>query len=125
MLVAAVGMINNGGLAEQILNDDDLDVILVGRAFQRDTGLAWHFAKDLDVEIAMAICISCPLNTINRLSPECISNGTRSQTLTTQPSPPKALKPPVNNIDHLIVSVNATQTVAALQEGGWGLHGGQ
>ncbi|KAL4886792.1 NADH-dependent flavin oxidoreductase [Aspergillus karnatakaensis] len=54
MLVAAVRMINNGELAERILNEDELDVILVGRAFQRDTGLAWHFAKDLDVEIAMA-----------------------------------------------------------------------
>ncbi|KGO74156.1 Aldolase-type TIM barrel [Penicillium italicum] len=54
LLVAAVGMINNGNLAEKILNEDDLDIILVGRAFQRDTGLAWQFAKDLDVEIAMA-----------------------------------------------------------------------
>ncbi|KAJ5383164.1 Aldolase-type TIM barrel [Penicillium concentricum] len=54
MLVAAVGMINNGNLGEKILNEDDLDVILVGRAFQRDTGLAWKFAQDLDVEIAMA-----------------------------------------------------------------------
>ncbi|PYI24450.1 NADH-dependent flavin oxidoreductase [Aspergillus violaceofuscus CBS 115571] len=54
LLVAAVGMINNGVLAEKILYEDNLDVILVGRAFQRDTGLAWHFAKDLDVEIAMA-----------------------------------------------------------------------
>ncbi|KAI2922042.1 hypothetical protein CBS147343_3299 [Aspergillus niger] len=54
LLVAAVGMINNGNLAEQILTESNLDVILVGRAFQRDTGLAWHFAKDLDVEIAMA-----------------------------------------------------------------------
>ncbi|KAE8373979.1 FMN-linked oxidoreductase [Aspergillus bertholletiae] len=54
ILVAAVGMINNGTLADQVLNENDLDVILVGRAFQRDTGLAWHFAKDLDVEIAMA-----------------------------------------------------------------------
>ncbi|KAJ5353524.1 FMN-linked oxidoreductase [Penicillium brevicompactum] len=52
--VAAVGMINHGDLAEKILQEDNLDVILVGRAFQRDTGLAWHFAKDLDVEIAMA-----------------------------------------------------------------------
>lgn len=53
MLVAAVGMINNGNLAEKILNEDGTDVILVGRAFQRDTGLTWQFAKDLDVEIAM------------------------------------------------------------------------
>ncbi|KAE8154537.1 FMN-linked oxidoreductase [Aspergillus avenaceus] len=52
--VAAVGMINNGTLADSILTENNLDVILVGRAFQRDTGLAWHFAKDLDVEISMA-----------------------------------------------------------------------
>ncbi|EKV15578.1 2,4-dienoyl-CoA reductase [Penicillium digitatum] len=54
LLVAAVGMINDGNLGEKILNEDDIDVILVGRAFQRDPGLAWKFAKDLDVEIAMA-----------------------------------------------------------------------
>ncbi|OQD77115.1 hypothetical protein PENDEC_c003G04842 [Penicillium decumbens] len=54
MLVAAVGMINNGQLAEKILNEENIDVILVGRAFQRDTGLAWAFAKDLDIEISMA-----------------------------------------------------------------------
>ncbi|KAJ5730497.1 uncharacterized protein N7483_005005 [Penicillium malachiteum] len=54
MLVSAVGTINNGTLAEKILNEEGLDLILVGRAFQRDSGLAWAFAKDLDVEIAMA-----------------------------------------------------------------------
>ncbi|KAJ5119191.1 hypothetical protein N7448_010897 [Penicillium atrosanguineum] len=54
MLVAAVGTINNGELAEKILNEEGIDVILVGRAFQRDTGLTWAFAKDLDTEIAMA-----------------------------------------------------------------------
>lgn len=58
LLVAAVGMINHGDVAEKILQEDSLDVILVGRAFQRDTGLAWAFAKDLDVEIAMAAQIS-------------------------------------------------------------------
>lgn len=54
LLVSAVGMINNGNAAEKVLIEDDIDLILVGRAFQRDTGLAWAFAKDLDVEIAMA-----------------------------------------------------------------------
>jgi 2,4-dienoyl-CoA reductase-like NADH-dependent reductase (Old Yellow Enzyme family) len=54
MLVAAVGSINNGKIAENILNEEGLDLILVGRAFQRDSGLAWAFAKDLDTEIAMA-----------------------------------------------------------------------
>lgn len=54
LLVAAVGMINHGDVAEKVLQDDNVDVVLVGRGFQRDTGLAWHFAKDLNVEIAMA-----------------------------------------------------------------------
>ncbi|GIJ86531.1 hypothetical protein Asppvi_005420 [Aspergillus pseudoviridinutans] len=54
MFISAVGTIHNGVLADKILNDDDIDVILVGRAFQRDSGLTWAFAKDLDVEIAMA-----------------------------------------------------------------------
>ncbi|KAJ5884765.1 hypothetical protein N7495_009275 [Penicillium taxi] len=53
LLVAAVGMINNGQLAEKVLNEEHIDVILVGRGFQRDNGLVWAFAKDLDVEIAM------------------------------------------------------------------------
>jgi 2,4-dienoyl-CoA reductase-like NADH-dependent reductase (Old Yellow Enzyme family) len=54
LLVAAVGMINHGDIAERILQENDVDVVLVGRAFQRDTGLAWAFAKGLDVDIGMA-----------------------------------------------------------------------
>lgn len=54
LLVSAVGTINNGVLAEKILNEEGIDLIRVGRAFQRDSGLAWAFAKDLDTEIAMA-----------------------------------------------------------------------
>ncbi|KAL4773309.1 FMN-linked oxidoreductase [Aspergillus nidulans var. acristatus] len=54
MLVSAVGIINSGVIAEKVLTEDDVDVIFVGRAFQRDSGLAWAFAKDLDTEIAMA-----------------------------------------------------------------------
>lgn len=54
LLVSAVGSITSGVQAEKILNEDGVDLILVGRLFQRDNGLAWAFAKDLDVEIAMA-----------------------------------------------------------------------
>ena len=32
-------MIDHGTIAEKILQEENLDVILVGRAFQRDTGL--------------------------------------------------------------------------------------
>ena len=70
MLVAAVGMINHGDLADKLLQEENenLDVILVGRAFQRDTGLAWHFAKDLDVEIAMAAQIRWGFNSFRNAS---------------------------------------------------------
>ncbi|KAL5043037.1 hypothetical protein BDW71DRAFT_131227 [Aspergillus fruticulosus] len=54
LLVATVGTITNGKQANKLLEEDGLDVALVGRGFQKDPGLAWTFAQHLDVEIAMA-----------------------------------------------------------------------
>jgi 2,4-dienoyl-CoA reductase-like NADH-dependent reductase (Old Yellow Enzyme family) len=54
LLVATVGAITNGKQANGLLEDDGLDVALVGRGFQKDPGLAWTFAQHLDTEIAMA-----------------------------------------------------------------------
>ncbi|KAL4783309.1 hypothetical protein BJX76DRAFT_330312 [Aspergillus varians] len=54
LLVATVGHITNGKQANGLLEDDGLDVALVGRGFQKDPGLAWTFAQHLDVEISMA-----------------------------------------------------------------------
>ncbi|KAL2867219.1 NADH:flavin oxidoreductase/NADH oxidase [Aspergillus lucknowensis] len=54
LLVATVGTITNGKQANRLLEEDGLDVVLVGRGFQKDPGLAWTFAQHLDVEIAMA-----------------------------------------------------------------------
>ncbi|KAL4927340.1 NADH:flavin oxidoreductase/NADH oxidase [Aspergillus undulatus] len=54
LLVATVGTITNGKQANKLLQDDGLDVALVGRGFQKDPGLAWTFAQHLDVEISMA-----------------------------------------------------------------------
>ncbi|EAW12054.1 NADH:flavin oxidoreductase/NADH oxidase [Aspergillus clavatus NRRL 1] len=54
LLVATVGAITNGQQATQILEEEDLDVALVGRGFQKDTGLAWTFAQHLNTEISMA-----------------------------------------------------------------------
>ncbi|KAF7169902.1 hypothetical protein CNMCM6106_004772 [Aspergillus hiratsukae] len=54
LLVAAVGAITNGKQANQILEEQDIDVALVGRGFQKDPGLAWTFAQHLGVEISMA-----------------------------------------------------------------------
>ncbi|KAK4233111.1 hypothetical protein C8A03DRAFT_39207 [Achaetomium macrosporum] len=54
LLVATVGAITNGKQANRLLEDDGLDVALVGRGFQKDPGLTWTFAQHLDTEIAMA-----------------------------------------------------------------------
>lgn len=53
LIVATVGAITNGRMANQLL-EDGLDVALVGRGFQKDTATVWTFAQHLDVEIAMA-----------------------------------------------------------------------
>ncbi|KAI9371440.1 hypothetical protein BJX61DRAFT_28717 [Aspergillus egyptiacus] len=54
LLVATVGSITNGKQANRLLEEDGLDVALVGRGFQKDPGLTWTFARHLDVEISMA-----------------------------------------------------------------------
>ncbi|KAI3010493.1 hypothetical protein CBS147346_1706 [Aspergillus niger] len=53
MLVATVGHIRDGKLANRLLEEEGLDVVLVGRGFQKDPGLVWTFAQHLDVEVAM------------------------------------------------------------------------
>lgn len=52
--VGSVGMITSGPLANDLLEKDGLDLVLVGRPFQKNPGLVWTFAEELDVEIAMA-----------------------------------------------------------------------
>ncbi|RJE20186.1 hypothetical protein PHISCL_07484 [Aspergillus sclerotialis] len=52
--VGSVGMINSGPLANSLLEKDGLDLVFVGRMFQKNPGLVWTFAEELEVEIAMA-----------------------------------------------------------------------
>ena len=54
LAVSSVGMINSAHLANSLLEKDGLDFIMVGRGFQKDTGLAWTWADELDLEISMA-----------------------------------------------------------------------
>ncbi|KAL2000337.1 hypothetical protein VTN02DRAFT_3263 [Thermoascus thermophilus] len=54
LAVASVGSITSAALANKLLEEDGLDFALVGRAFQKNPGLVWTWAEELDVEIAMA-----------------------------------------------------------------------
>lgn len=58
MLVSSVGSIKTGTLAEEIISGKDdgvkLDLIAAGRMFQKNPGLVWAWADDLDVEIQLA-----------------------------------------------------------------------
>ncbi|KAL8765777.1 MAG: hypothetical protein Q9209_007241 [Squamulea sp. 1 TL-2023] len=53
MLVGTVGSITNGKQANELL-ENGLDLAIVGRMFQKNPGLVWTFAEDLDVEINVA-----------------------------------------------------------------------
>lgn len=53
LAVGAVGLITNGKLANEVL-EDGVDVVLVGRAFQKNPGAVWAFAEDLGVEFKAA-----------------------------------------------------------------------
>ena len=53
MLVGTVGSITNGKQANQLL-EEGLDLAIIGRMFQKNPGLVWTFAEDLDVEINVA-----------------------------------------------------------------------
>lgn len=52
--VGTVGMIDSAHLANSLLENKGLDFVLVGRGFQKNPGLVWTWAEELDVEIAMA-----------------------------------------------------------------------
>ncbi|OBT66745.1 hypothetical protein VE03_04081 [Pseudogymnoascus sp. 23342-1-I1] len=61
MAVGAVGLINSGKFAEEILNGggpgeetEGVDAIFVGRGFQRNPGLVWDWADELGTEIQVA-----------------------------------------------------------------------
>ena len=54
LLVAAVGGLADGNLAQKVLDDGDADVIFVGRMFQKNPGQVWAMADQIGVEIAAA-----------------------------------------------------------------------
>ena len=53
LAVGTVGSITGGKQANQLL-DEGLDLAICGRMFQKNPGLVWAFAEDLDVQINVA-----------------------------------------------------------------------
>jgi 2,4-dienoyl-CoA reductase-like NADH-dependent reductase (Old Yellow Enzyme family) len=51
ILVAAVGGLGNGPLAQRLLDNGTADIIFSGRGFLKNPGLVWAMADDLGVEI--------------------------------------------------------------------------
>ncbi|KAK6070497.1 NADH-dependent flavin oxidoreductase [Seiridium cupressi] len=53
ILVSAVGGIKTGALAEEVLQSG-VDVVMAGRWFQKNPGLVYQFADELEVDVKMA-----------------------------------------------------------------------
>lgn len=51
--VSTVGTITSGKQANDLLNEG-LDVVFAGRMFQKNPGLVWYWAEELNVEINTA-----------------------------------------------------------------------
>lgn len=54
LLVATVGSITSAKQANDLLEKDGLDFAIVGRPFQKNPGLVWAWAEELDLEISAA-----------------------------------------------------------------------
>ena len=51
--MSTVGSITTGKQASQLL-EEGLDVVMIGRRFQKDPALVWSFAEELGVQINVA-----------------------------------------------------------------------
>lgn len=53
LLLSSVGMIDNAHLANDLLEKDGLDIVTVGRGFQKNPGLVFAWAEELGVQVQM------------------------------------------------------------------------
>lgn len=53
MAVGSVGSIDNAHLANDLLEKDNLDLVIVGRAFQKNPGLVFTWADELEQQVQM------------------------------------------------------------------------
>ncbi|MCT1525264.1 NADH:flavin oxidoreductase/NADH oxidase [Sphingobacterium hotanense] len=54
LITGSVGLINSAQQANQIIEDEHADFVLIARAFLRDPHLVYQWAKDLSIELAWA-----------------------------------------------------------------------
>ena len=54
LVVGTVGGIANGKVAEDVLQNNRADAVLVGRHFQKHPGAIWQFAEDLGIQVTVA-----------------------------------------------------------------------
>ncbi|KAL5358794.1 hypothetical protein BJX96DRAFT_183340 [Aspergillus floccosus] len=54
LAVGTVGMIDSAHLANSLLEKDGLDMVLIGRGFQKNPSLVWTWAEELNLELSMA-----------------------------------------------------------------------
>ena len=69
LAVGTVGTIINGKQANALL-EEGLDLAICGRMFQKNPGLVWQFAEDLNVQVSTS-CSSC------FSPPQCVSRRPR------------------------------------------------
>jgi len=58
ILVGSVGGINTGHVAKRILDNDQADVVLVGRWFLKNPGLVFQFAEDLGLKLGVDLRVA-------------------------------------------------------------------
>ena len=54
LLISSVGRLEEGALAQKVLDDGHADVVFVGRMFQKNPGQVWAMADQIGVEIEAA-----------------------------------------------------------------------
>ncbi|KAJ7070307.1 FMN-linked oxidoreductase [Mycena belliarum] len=54
MVISTVGKITTGSLAQHILDQDQADVVFIGKQFLENPSVVWAFAKELGVNITLA-----------------------------------------------------------------------
>lgn len=53
-LVSVVGLITSGAQAEDLILNGSADIVMVGRSFQKNPGLVWQWAEELQTEVRVA-----------------------------------------------------------------------